>query len=250
MEGKRLLLEVGNSRIHMGWGTDRVEGTARLDPGDPDGIGDRWASDAGSEMPEDIFLASVVPRVTEAIRTWVNRHWAVPIRRYREEIPAFIDVDVPDPDQVGDDRLLNALAVTQFYGAPAIVVDSGTATSIDIITDSGAFAGGLIGPGVQMSANALHRDCALLPRVEPGVFNEAFGTDTESAIRGGLYHGFRGFIREIRREVSREMEGDVTVVGLGGDIHLIEGNGLLDAVDHLLTLKGLLHAGNRDRNER
>ena len=198
-----------------------------------------------------IVCASVVPAVTDALEGVAERRERPLLVAGPGTIPIAIRTD--RPGDVGPDRLVNALAASRLYGAPAVVIDLGTATTFDCLSHDGAFVGGAIAPGVEMGLDSLASRTARLPRVELRLPDRAIGRDTVGAIQSGAVLGYGslvgGLLARIRRELADAGDvatGDVHVILTGGLAHLpwaaaIEG---VDAVDADLTLKGLaiLHA--------
>lgn len=215
-----------------------VEGLLRLD-------------DAAFADVSALVVASVVPRVSTALE-------AVAARRDRPLLVAGtgtvpIPIRVDRPGDVGADRLVNAYAAARLYGAPAIVVDLGTATTFDCVARDGAFVGGAIAPGLELGLDALASRTAKLPRVELRAPERAIGRDTVSAIQSGAVLGYQaliaGLLARIRRELADTNDvavGDVHVVLTGGLSRLSWASGFdgVEAIDPELTLKGLatLHA--------
>lgn len=150
------------------------------------------------------------------------------------------------PEDVGADRLVNALAVKLFYprykDAGAIVVDFGTATTFDVIMPAGAYAGGAIAPGIDLSMNALHSAASKLPKIEVRKPAQAIGKSTVEAMRSGIYWGYAGVIEKIVSEIAEELGGGAKpfVLATGGLAELFKDTGVIDMVDQDLTLKGLL----------
>ena len=189
-------------------------------------------------------LSSVVPARTAAIRRAVG----APILEIDHRAPLGIGIDYPDPASIGADRLANAVACAALHGAPAIVVDFGTAVTFDVISKSGDYIGGVIAPGLNAMTDYLHTRTALLPRVEISEPRRAVGKSTREAMLSGAVHGYRGLITEIVRQVSREAFAGrkPKIVATGGDAALIARKlPLFTAVDPLLTLHGVRIVGER-----
>jgi type III pantothenate kinase len=198
-----------------------------------------------------IALASVVPAVTAAISELGSRRGIGVLVASSGTVPVAIRVD--RPGDVGADRIVNALAVTRLYGAPAIVVDFGTATTFDCMGPDGAYVGGAIAPGLELGLDALAARTAKLPRVELRTPDRAIGRDTVSAIQAGAILGYQalaaGLLGRLRAELADTtgtQASDIRVILTGGLsaapwVHGIDG---VDAIDPDLTLKGLaiLHA--------
>lgn len=150
-----------------------------------------------------LAIVSVVPGWVDAAHD-LGRRLSVPLV-VADHATIPIPARVPDPSRVGPDRLLNAFTAERLYGRPAIVVDFGTATTVDAVDRDGAFAGGAIAPGLQLSARALALGTALLPRVEPEIPIAAIGRDTASAISSGVVYGHVGAVRELIARVAAEL---------------------------------------------
>jgi type III pantothenate kinase len=193
-----------------------------------------------------ISLASVVPALTSGAETIAERRGLQLLSATAAIMPIPIRTD--RPTEVGADRLVNALAVGRLYGAPAIVVDFGTATTFDCVARDGGYIGGAIAPGLELGLEALASRTARLPRIELSQPTKAIGTDTVSAMQSGVVLGYRaltlGLLERIRLELARSEkveESSVQVVLTGGLsaaqwVRELPG---VDAIDSELTLKGL-----------
>jgi type III pantothenate kinase len=193
-----------------------------------------------------VAVASVVPLVSEALAAVVERRGITLLEATADTVP--IDVRVVQPAEVGADRLVNALAVQRLYGMPAIVIDFGTATTFDVVARDGAYLGGAIAPGLELSLEALAARTAKLPRIELRMPERAIGNDTESAMRSGAVNGYIGLTRELLERLRTELASTESVEpssirtvvtgGLAGQAWVGEIPGI-DAIDLDLTLKGL-----------
>jgi type III pantothenate kinase len=193
-----------------------------------------------------VAVASVVPLVSEALAAVVERRGITLLEATADTVP--IDVRVVQPAEVGADRLVNALAVQRLYGMPAIVIDFGTATTFDVVARDGAYLGGAIAPGLELSLEALAARTAKLPRIELRMPDRAIGNDTESAMRSGAVNGYIGLTRELLERLRTELASTESVEpssirtvvtgGLAGQAWVGEIPGI-DAIDLDLTLKGL-----------
>ncbi len=152
-----------------------------------------------------------------------------------------IAIDYPRPGTIGPDRLANAIAANEKHGAPCVVVDFGTAVTFDVVNRKGAYAGGVIAPGISAMTDYLHEKTALLPRIEIRDTAAAIGKNTEEAMRIGAVRGYRGLIREILSGIRAELRARrLPVVATGGCAGLIAtGMSEITAIDPLLTLEGL-----------
>ncbi|HVL54682.1 MAG TPA: type III pantothenate kinase [Vitreimonas sp.] len=198
-----------------------------------------------------IACASVVPALTAALEQVAARRERQLVIATAGTVPIPIRVD--RPEQVGADRLVNALAAHRIYGAPAVVVDFGTATTLDCVAPDGAYVGGAIAPGLELGLEALAARTAKLPRIELRAPDRAIGRDTVSAMQSGTVLGYlalvTGLLGRVRRELADQhavQPSDVKAILTGGLsvapwVRSLEG---IDAVDPDITLKGLamLHA--------
>ncbi|MCS7048497.1 MAG: type III pantothenate kinase [Verrucomicrobiae bacterium] len=183
------------------------------------------------------LLASVVPAVS---RRLISRLPQRPI-----EVSAALDLGIgiryPRPRQIGADRLANAVGVVRLYGAPAIVVDFGTALTFDIVNARGEYIGGVIAPGLAAVTEYLYQRTALLPRIRLRAPRSVIGRSTVEAMRVGAVVGYRGLVKEILTELKKQPElRRATVVATGGYGHLIARHvPAIQRVDPRLTLEGL-----------
>jgi type III pantothenate kinase len=159
---------------------------------------------------------------------------------------------VDQPAKVGADRLVNTLAAHSLYPGPSIVVDLGTATTFDVVTAEGDYAGGVIAPGVDLALSALHEAAALLPRVEVARPDRVIGTETVGAMQSGIYWGYvsliEGIVARIRDEYGETGDTPFTVIATGGLAPLLAGGTeAIDATEPNLSLTGLVlnHQINR-----
>jgi type III pantothenate kinase len=150
------------------------------------------------------------------------------------------DIRVDAPNEVGADRLLNALAAHHHYRGPLIVIDFGTATTFDVVEGDGAYIGGVIAPGINLSVEALHRAAARLPRIGIGRPQAAIGRNTVAAMQSGIYWGYVGLIEGIVARIRAEHGGSLKVIGTGGLAPLFaEGTMVIENTDADITLEGL-----------
>lgn len=192
-----------------------------------------------------VVISSVVPETQLHLQRFCQRHLGCdPLNITKDDVSMEIDMD--RPEDVGADRLVNALAVKlsypQYKEAGAIVVDFGTATTFDVITRAGAYAGGAIAPGIDLSMNALHSAASKLPKIGVRRPSQAIGKTTPEAMRSGIYWGYAGLIERIVGEISSELDCGAPpfVLATGGLAELFKDTGVIDMVDQDLTLKGLL----------
>jgi type III pantothenate kinase len=151
------------------------------------------------------------------------------------------EIKVDQPQEVGADRLLNALAAHHHYHGPLIVIDLGTATTFDVVDEKGAYLGGVIAPGINLSVEALHRAAARLPRIGIGRPQSAIGRNTVSAMQSGIFWGYVGMIEGIVTRIRNEADFPrMKVIATGGLAPLLaEGTTLIERIDPDITLEGL-----------
>ncbi len=258
--GMLLALDIGNTNVTLGLFRAGTLVATRRAATDPRASADEFEATLDALLRLDdlsladvtaIVAASVVPAVTTAAETTAARRERPILLATAGTVPIPIRVD--RPQDVGADRLVNALAAQRLYGAPAVVVDFGTATTFDCVAPDGAYVGGAIAPGLELGLDALAARTAKLPRVELRAPDRAIGRDTVSAIQSGAVFGYQalasGLLARIRGELA-ETSGvtpaDVRAIltgGLSAAPWAAELPGI-DAIDPDLTLKGLamLHA--------
>jgi type III pantothenate kinase len=207
---------------------------------------DKWFPSQGTGPPLSV-IAGVRPDALQRLTSgWLSSRWPAPrMIGLARELPIAVRTDAPD--RVGIDRLLNAVAVNRLRtpGQPAIVIDSGTATTVDVIAADGAFEGGAILPGLELCARSLCDYTALLPLVPVSELARpdlpALGRDTRSAIAAGLLYGQAGAIRELVARLSAELRDPPLVVVTGGNGMLLAPHlGSAIRVETDLPLKGLV----------
>ncbi len=186
------------------------------------------------------ILASVVPAFNDTVIDAVDRAFDHEIMIVGPGIKTGMPVLYENPREVGADRIVNAVAAFERVGGAAIVVDFGTATTFDCISDKGEYLGGAIAPGMQISANALFSRAAKLPRSEIARPPRAIGRNTVHSMQAGIVFGYVGLVDGLVRRLTSEMETELTVIATGGLAALIEPESeTIDEVDEFLTLEGL-----------
>lgn len=186
-------------------------------------------------------VASVVPDASQTIHAALLRHHSSVLDVNDPAVRELVKVDYRPPGSVGADRLANAIAAQVLYrdNRPKIVVDFGTATTFDCIARDGMYLGGVIHPGVEISAQSLFEKTAQLPRIDFSPQRRAVGKDTQSSIRAGLFFGIVGAVREIVQQLEKEI-GPSTRIGTGGLAPAVcPAVGGFHSIDADLTLKGI-----------
>lgn len=187
-----------------------------------------------------VVLSSVVPTVTELYREMIGRYFPFPPVVVEPGISTGIALRYDNPREIGADRIVNAVAVHELYGAPACVVDFGTSTNFDAVDAHGEFVGGIIAPGVATSTEALVSRAARLPKVEIVAPPQVIGRTTVAAMQSGIVHGFAGQVDAIVRRVRDELGEQTVVVATGGlAAAILDACETIDHHDAWLTLKGL-----------
>ncbi len=189
------------------------------------------------------IISSVVPDANFNLRRLCEKNFNCPVTMVKDDMKALdLTIKLPKPEEVGADRIVNAIAVKAHYKYPAIVVDFGTATTFDVVDHEGAYCGGVIAPGVNLSMNALHQAAAKLPRVGITKPDNVIGRDTVGAMQSGIFWGYIGMIEGVIARISTEMGCTPFVIATGGLSGLFaQGTDIITTIDEDLTLKGLIH---------
>ena len=199
-----------------------------------------------------VMIASVVPDIQPELVALAHRGFdLVPLCVDDPCVELGIAINIDRPEQAGADRLVNAVAAAAWHNLPAIVIDFGTATTLDLIGPKGAYEGGIIAPGVNLSIEALYMAAARLPRITVKPWQTdmpVLGTDTISAMHSGVFWGYVGMIEGLLERLRHSYGADLPAIATGGLAPLFADhiNGPL-TVDTDLTLKGLvrIHAQNK-----
>jgi len=197
----------------------------------------------------DCVIATVVPQSLFNMRNLARRHLDVePMVVGDDGLDIGIKAVIDNPKEVGADRLVTAVGALTRYKAPLIIVDSGTATTFDIVDKDGNFAGGIITPGINLSVKALHEAAAQLPRIAIVKPEKVVGTDTVSAMQSGMFWGYIGLIDGLIKRIKTETKENYMVIGTGGIASLFDGaSEEIDHYDSRLTIDGLYEIWRRNR---
>lgn len=193
------------------------------------------------------IISSVVPQSIFNLRNLARRYLHVEPLVIGENAELGIAVRIDKPSEAGADRLVNALGAHIVYPGDLIVIDSGTATTFDVIAGDGGFEGGVIAPGINLSMEALHTAAAKLPRVAIQKPQRVVGTDTVGAMQSGVFWGYVALIEGLIARIKAERETPMTVIATGGVASLF--HGATTAIDHFdpdLTIRGLLEIHRRN----
>jgi type III pantothenate kinase len=260
IEAMLLAIDIGNSNITLGLfragallGTRRARADPRATPDEVEQLLSGLVGLEGLALADiDAFsLASVVPSLTAAVEVVAERRGQGLVVATNGSIPIAVRVD--RPDEVGADRLVNVLAAARLYGTPAVVMDLGTATTLECAAADGAYVGGAIAPGLELGIEALAAHTAMLPRIELRTPDRAIGRNTVAAMQAGTIFGYQALANGLLERVRAELAESTGVSA--SEIKAILTGGLsvapwarairgVDAIDPELTLKGLaiLHA--------
>ncbi len=194
--------------------------------------------------PEDIdgcCVSSVVPQLNAALQQVCRDGFDVEPLMVEPGIKTGLKLHTENPKEIGADRIVNAVAALEEHEGPIIIIDFGTATTFDYITGDAEYIGGIILPGIQLSADALFEHCAKLPQVEIAAPESVIGRDTVSNIRSGLTYGYADMVNGLVRRMWGETNTKTKVLATGGlASHIAQFADVIDIVDPQLALKGLL----------
>lgn len=190
----------------------------------------------------EAIISSTVPRVVFNLRVLCNRYFDCrPLVVGKPECALPVAPRVDQGTTVGPDRLVNTVGAHDRHGGDLIVVDFGTATTFDIVDTDGAYVGGVIAPGVNLSLEALHMAAAALPHIDVAKPAKAIGTNTVACMQSGVYWGYVGLVEGIVREVRRERDHPCKVIATGGLASLFaQGTDLFHSIEDDLTMHGLV----------
>lgn len=246
-----LAIDIGNTNIHLGlWHSESwaLNWRARTVA---DKMPDEYAvlvhnflrgADVDWHVISAVVIGSVVPPLTAAFVEMIRRYAEIEPLVVSTQIETGVRIAIDQPEQAGADRIVNSAAVMTFYGAPAIVIDFGTATTFDVISSDGAYRGGAIAPGINVAHDALVSRAARLHKIELQPPPEPIGGNTIHAMQSGVFWGYVALIEGLIQRLKASMgePGDVKVIATGGLAALF--NEHTDAIDIIapeLTLDGL-----------
>ncbi|MBN1866758.1 type III pantothenate kinase [Candidatus Sumerlaeota bacterium] len=253
-----LSIDVGNTQIVLGlYESDQLRKTWRL-AADAERTGDEYGASidglvrrAGFDTAtlEGCMISSVIPRLTQSLCAAISAVSPIEPMALTHDLDLGIENRYQRPENVGADRLANAVGGVERYGAPLIVVDFGTATTLDVISADRAYLGGAIMPGLEIGADALFKRTSLLPRVAIEPPSSAIGRSTTDAIASGLVWGTIGAIDGIVERIRAELRApDCLVVATGGHAAAVAGlSETISKIDPDLTSFGILRIWQRNR---
>jgi type III pantothenate kinase len=192
------------------------------------------------EEVEGICLSSTVPSLVAAYQDVAERWVGAPMLVAGPGVKTGIPIRYDDPREVGPDRIANAVAARERYGAPCIVVDFGTSTNFDVVSPVGEYEGGVLAPGIEISMDALSARAARLFRVDFSAPSTVIGKTTAAALQSGLVYGFTGQVDGIVTRIRAELGVEARAIATGGLAELIAPHSrTIETVDPFLTLEGL-----------
>jgi type III pantothenate kinase len=244
-----LTVDVGNTQVALGmFDREELVGHWRIST-DPVATFDeaRWqlvgilGADGFTQSDvRGVAISSVVPTMTAALRRVAPHLSSGPVVVVEPGVKTGMSVEIDNPREVGADRISNALAARERYGAPVVVVDFGTSTNFDVVGMGGAYIGGAIAAGLEISTNALVSGTAALRMVEFSAPRSVIGRGTVEAIQSGSLYGHAGLVDGIMERIAGEFDGPVTRVATGGLASTIVPHcSSVDTIDPYLTLEGL-----------
>ena len=218
-----LAIDIGNSAIKFGIFEDSTLTLRFSIPTNRDAMPDEMRAAVGDRLDRKIVSAvvcSVVPDIEPAISTFLADTVGVAPTFVRNTFDFGFTINYEPLESLGTDRLVNAFAAVEKYGAPAIVCSLGTATTIDVVNAEREFAGGIIAPGLDAMAEALHIKAPRLPKMGPGKPEAFLGNSTEASIQSGIYFGYVAMVEGLIRRFQEKID-DATVIATGGNAKLV-----------------------------
>ena len=228
-----LAVDIGNTNIVLGlFDKNRLISKQRILTNDQASVKVRGRVDAA-------IISSVVPRLTGILSAKINKQYGIrPVIVNWKNIG--LKIALKNKNQVGVDRLVNAIAVKRMYGAPAVIIDFGTATTFCATDRNGRYLGGAITSGLAISRDVLHERTAKLPLIEIKKPKKVIGQDTIEAMRSGLFYGYVDMVEGMIKRFKANLGRNAKVIATGGLSGIIaSGTRKIDVVDQDLTLKGL-----------
>ena len=249
-----LVVDVGNTNVVLGiYRGDELVGswrlaTARERTADEYGILTKQLIGDVAGTLDGAIVSSVVPPLNRAFAWMIEQHFGIEALFVEPGVKTGIAIHVDNPQEVGADRIVNCVAAFERYGGPSIIVDFGTATTFDVVTANAEYVGGVIAPGINISAEALFARASRLPRVDIRRPPTVIGTNTVVNMQSGLYFGYLGLVDGILTRMKKEVRGVRKVLATGGLAHLFAADSEhIEEVHEDLTLEGLKIIYDRNR---
>jgi type III pantothenate kinase len=239
-----LAVDVGNTQTVFGlYDGGRLTDNWRVAT-EPERTGDELGVLLGGFLDVDaldgICLSCTVPSLVRSYEEFAGRWARAQLLAVGPGVRTGIPIRYDDPREVGADRIVNAVAARERYGAPCIVVDFGTSTNFDVVSPEGEYVGGVLAPGIEISMDALFARAARLFRVDFAEPPSVIGKTTASALQSGLVYGFAGQVDEIVARIRGELGAEARAVATGGLAELVAPYArTIEKVDPFLTLEGL-----------
>ena len=199
---------------------------------------------------DEAILANVVPAASYSLRMLCKRYFGCEALVIgAPDVELGVDIRIDHPEEVGADRLVNAVGASQAYDGPLIILDFGTATTFDIVAEDGAYCGGVIAPGINLSLEALHAAAAKLPRIDVARPASVIGKSTVPAMQSGVYWGYVALIEGLVARIQKEFGAKMTVIATGGLAPLFaDATPAIEHLDRELTMRGLLSINRANRS--
>jgi type III pantothenate kinase len=249
-----LVVDVGNTNVVLGiYRGDELVGswrlaTARERTADEYGILTKQLIGDVAGKLDGAIVSSVVPPLNRAFAWMIDQHFGVEALFVEPGVKTGIAIHVDNPQEVGADRIVNCVAAFERHGGPTIIVDFGTATTFDVVTANAEYVGGVIAPGISISAEALFARASRLPRVDIRRPPTVIGTNTVVNMQSGLYFGYLGLVDGILTRMKKEVPGVKKVIATGGLAQLfVADSEQIEEVHEDLTLEGLKIIYDRNR---
>lgn len=244
-----LALDIGNSRIKVGMAHQEAVTYFALDTRPLRDVSDYISEFNLPEPVEGVIISSVVDELTASFRERLRTQYGKEPFIVNYLLDSGLTYGVGSPEKIGADRIANAVGSYFSGNGPSIVVDLGTATTVSIVGKGAEFLGGSILPGADVMAEALSEKTSRLPRIDLALPRSVIGKDTQESIRSGIFFGTAGAVERVIEEIQREIPYPMKVILTGGMGEVFRG--LIrsaDAIDPLLTMKGLFLIYERARN--
>jgi type III pantothenate kinase len=247
-----LAIDVGNTQTVFGLfeGEELRENwrvaTERNRSGDE--LGALYGSFVDLDAVDGIALASTVPQLHRAYEDFAKDYAKAELLDLGPGVKTGVPIRYDDPREVGPDRIANAVAAVERYGAPAIVVDFGTSTNFDVVSPAGEYVGGVLAPGIEVSMEALFSRAARLFKVDFVEPETVIAKNTASSLQSGLVYGFAGQVDGIVERIREELRAEAQTIATGGLADLIVPHArTLERIDPFLTLEGIRLVWERNR---